>query len=121
MNDGGNAGTTNGGACVDIFNCDTEKYVAAVNAVNVAGLCGFADWRLPKVGELYSIVDQSIATPGPTIDAAYFPNTKGNGYWSASPYAGNATVAWHVFFSSGDGLTSSKPAIYYVRLVRGGQ
>jgi len=78
---GGNVGTTNGGTCVDAVNCDTEKYVAAVNA---ASLCSFNDWRLPKKEALRSLVDYSIAWRA--IDVAYFPNTHGNWYWSSSSY-----------------------------------
>jgi len=115
---GGAAGTANGGICVDAVNCDTEKYVAAVN---VAGLCGFNDWRLPKVEELRSIVDYIIPFPGPTIDTAYFPNAIGSWYWSSSSYAAGATGAWGVgFFNGGDGAYF-KSYNGYVRLVRGGQ
>jgi len=123
VNDGGNAGTAAGTpVCNTGGACDTEKYVAAVNALTGANrLCGFTDWRLPKVGELYSIVDQSIAPPGPTIDTGYFPNTIGNWYWSASPNAGNASLAWVVDFGLGGDLADNKTSNNYVRLVRGGQ
>ena len=117
VNDGGNPGTANGGVCTG-SNCDTESYVAAVNA---AGLCGYSDWRLPTVGEIYSLADQSVASPGPTIDTGYFPNTIASVYWSSSPYAANATDAWSVFFHVGFGQATPKTSIPHVRLVRGGQ
>jgi len=125
INDGGSPGTAAAiPACNTGGSCDTEKYVAAVNALTGANrLCGFTDWRLPKFGEIYSIVDQSIATPGPAIDVGYFPNTIGNWYWSASSYAGGAPSAWIVNFDAGqigyDGA-AFKININYVRLVRGG-
>lgn len=114
---GGNAGTANGGLCVDGLNCDTEKYVAAVNA---AGWCGFSDWRLPNKEELHSIVDYSIAWPGPMIDVDYFPNTIGSGYWSSSPNTAFATDAWFVGFGNGGGA-DFKSLNLSVRLVRSGQ
>jgi len=118
MNNGGNAGAANAGVCVDTKNCDTEKYVTAVNT---AGLCGYTDWRLPSEEELASVLNLSIAASGPTIDTGYFPNTIANWYWSASPYAGNAAHAWSVHFSGGNDIANHKSLSYYVRLVRGGQ
>jgi len=56
-------------------------------------------WRLPNIYEL--------------IDLGW------KGYWSSSPYAGNATSAWDVNFSEGGGSTLAKSVSFYVRLVRG--
>ncbi len=50
---GGVAGTPNGGQCWDKLNCDTEKFV---QQVNTAGLCAANDWRLPTATELHSIL-----------------------------------------------------------------
>ncbi len=54
IDDGGDPGTENGGSCIDGISCDSEKYIAAVNA---AAICGFSDWRLPTLDEYYSIVE----------------------------------------------------------------
>jgi len=123
VNDGGNAGVAAAiPACNTGGSCDTEKYVAAVNALTGANrLCGFTDWRLPKVGELYSIVDHGIAFPATVIDTGYFPNTVNSWYWSASPYAAFAPVAWVVDFGVGGDLVNGKAGSNGVRLVRGGQ
>jgi len=43
------------------------------------------------------------------------------GYWSASPYAGNATNAWNVNFNNGNDNANNKSNNNYVRLVRGGE
>lgn len=122
INDGGASGTANGGVCVDAINCDTEKYVAAVNAV---GLCGHTDWRMPTVGELDSLVDNTYPPPNPTIDIRYFPNTQWlspGSYWSSSPDAGFAASgrAWIVYFSLGAITGSPKSNPSRVRLVHGG-
>lgn len=93
------------------------------NAVNIAGLCGATDWRLPTADELQSIVDYGVPYPGPTIDAAWFPNTVGNSFWSSSPYVDVASFAWFVSFdygvvyNFGPGRSGALP----VRLVRAGQ
>ena len=120
VNDGGDPGTANGGTCADSTDCDTEKYVAAVNAV---GLCGQTDWRLPTMDELISLVDSSIASPGPTIDNGYFPNTLPSYYWSSSPYASDYSngAAWYINFYYGHDGPLDRSFAKSVRLVRGGQ
>ncbi|MDF1576901.1 MAG: DUF1566 domain-containing protein [Desulfobulbales bacterium] len=115
---GGVAGTANSGSCYDSANCDTEKYLAQVNA---AGLCGHSDWRLPSRMELKSLADLSIDYPGPAIDTGYFPNTQGSWYWSSSPYANGPNLAWNVVFDNGNDDANLKNYTYHVRLVRAGQ
>lgn len=51
-------------------NCNTEEFVAAVNA---QGLCGFFDWRLPTHNELLSLLHFGKVQP-PLIDIEYFEN-----------------------------------------------
>jgi len=121
---GGGAGKASGGTCVDGIaglSCDTEKYVAAVNAV---GLCGFKDWRLPKKEELRSIVHYGVYSFSPTsIDTAYFPNTvsqlRSFWYWTVTPHTTNNAYAIGVEFSEGADGAHLKSAPAYVRLVRG--
>ncbi len=115
---GGSSGVINGGKCVNATDCDTEKYVAAVNA---AGLCGYTDWYLPDRESLISIVNYSLDSFGQSIDTGYFPNTSSSYYWSASPYAGIASNVWLVFFYAGNDYVSRKSTSNYVRLVRVGQ
>jgi hypothetical protein len=114
---GGSVGTSNGGTCTG-SGCDTEQFVAAVN---LAGMCGFNDWRLPTREELRSIVDYGISSQSPAIDTGYFPNTVAAPYWSASPYSGSVTQAWEVFFNFVGGFDkATKISPRHVRLVRGG-
>lgn len=114
---GGAEGVAGGGQCAGDISCDTYHYVLAVNA---QGLCGYRDWRLPEVDELASLVDYGVASPGPTLDTRWFPNSNGWGYWSASPLAGNAASAWLVYFNYGYANWSYRSAPNAVRLVRGG-
>ena len=111
INDGGDPGTANGGVCVDSSNCDTEKYVAAVNAV---GLCGQTDWRMPTVEELSSLLDGSF---NDNIDSNYFPNSVGSYYWSSSSRVA-ASLAWYVKFDYGEIYNYAKSIGTRVRLVR---
>jgi len=72
---------------------------------------------LPNVKELACLADLSRLSPA--IDVTAFPGTSSGYYWSASPYAGNASYAWDVIF--GDGYVLSHLRGNYgsaVRLVR---
>ena len=124
-NNGGSPGYPNqGNTCFGYVNgqpatyCNTEAYV---NRVNAAGWCGYTDWRLPDRFELRALVDLSIPYPGPTIDAGYFPDARGRGYWTSSPDADYADYAWSVYFGYGDSDDGNRGNGYAVRLVRGGQ
>jgi hypothetical protein len=121
VNDGGAAGTANGGVCADTSNCDTEKYVRAVNAV---GMCGRNDWRMPTREELQSIVDASDTT-APVYDVAFFPNPHtaiaSFHHWTSTPDARDTADAWTVSNLKGRGSAIfAKTRLFPVRLVRGG-
>ena len=90
-----------------------------VTAVNSSNLCGHSNWRLPTPDELQRIVDYSVASPGPTIDTAWFPNTKAGVFWSGALYKGDPTQAWGVNFQYGSvsGLYVRSES-HYVRLVQ---
>lgn len=59
--------------------CDTEKYVADVNATH---LCGASNWRMPKQRELAGIIDWGREGIG--ADPWFFPNIPGALVWTAS-------------------------------------
>ena len=52
-------------------------------------------WRLPTVGELFSII--YAGTPE-MIDATYFPNTLAGGYWSSTSDPSDVGTAWLICF-----------------------
>ena len=122
ISDGGVPGAANGGTCVDSSNCDTEKYVAAVN---VAGLCGWSDWRLPTAEELLSLADAG-ALFASSVDSSYFPNTPFQSYWSSATVTTSSSsyyssFAWSVGFLVGGSVTySDKSRDIGARTVRGG-
>ncbi|MFZ2990946.1 DUF1566 domain-containing protein [Ideonella sp.] len=97
---------------------DASAYVAAVN---VTGLCGYTDWRLPTVDELETLVDASRPYPEPTIRQDWFVNTGREVCWSSSPYVAYAYNAWYVNFGYGNVNSSSRDSSYPVRLVRASQ
>jgi hypothetical protein len=115
-NYGGNAGTASGGTCLTSGRCDTEKYVADVNA---AGLCGYSDWRMPTRMELQGIVYYGRELY-PAIDSVYFPNTRNSYFWTGS--VSQYSNAWFVEYSYGTvGLMAMESTFINVRLVRSGQ
>jgi hypothetical protein len=57
-------------------------------------------WRLPTRLELVSLVDFSIAAPGPTINAI-FKDTPSTTFWTASAYYGDVGDHWYVGFDGG--------------------
>ena len=82
-------------------------------------LGGFSDWRLPSRIELISIVDYTIAKPGPVIDTTAFPGAPNTIFWTASPealYGGSR--AWYVQFDNGFAFTDGSDTRYAARCVR---
>ena len=121
-NNGGNPGAVGGNTCGSTLSaasynnpCNTQNFVAAVNA---ATLYGAADWRLPKLKELTSLVHAGEATP--TIDTTYFPNAISDFYWSSATYVFAFDKAWFVTFYKGNSDAAGKASAQGVRLVRGG-
>jgi Protein of unknown function (DUF1566) len=84
---------------------------------NVAALPG-SGWRLPAIKELQTLVDDSVASPGPTIDAAAFPSTPASFFWSATVCASPSSDAWYVDFSNGYTGGNDMTVTFYIRCVR---
>ncbi|VAW68887.1 Alkaline phosphatase, partial [hydrothermal vent metagenome] len=118
--DSGDPGIANGGTCSDTGNCDTEKFISAVNGGATGSsnaLCKTTNWRLPTTAELLSIVnnngDSINSQVLPFIDTRFFPNavsfifTGGDQpteYWTVNSSADPVTSssAWSVFLLSGE-------------------
>lgn len=96
--------------------CNTQAYVARVNA---SGLCGATNWRMPGKKELLGLVNYNSSGPGPTVDAVYFPRTKSASYWSSSPFASpSPEIAWAINFDTGISANSGSHNGFSIRLVR---
>ncbi len=92
--------------------------------VNSTGLCGYADWRVPTIDELQTIVDYGAHyIDGLVIDHTYFQNSQtpyinSNGiFWSSTRMA--SMIAWDAFFYNGHLGAQLASELNFVRLVRG--
>lgn len=85
---------------------------------NVGGQKG---WRLPSIPDLASLIDPSVAPPGPTLPSGHpFTNIQSAGYWSATTSAEDASDAWFVYFGRGFVDHDSKTHTGHAWCVRGG-
>ena len=107
-------GAPSGGTCAASGRCDTEKYVADVNA---AGLCGAKDWRMPTSKELERITSLRLNTPA--VEATFFPNLTSNFYWSGTPGSYYSFSAWSVNVLDAKAYYFHRTGSLGVRLVRG--
>ena len=72
----------------------------AAKACSEFALCGYSDWRMPTVEELFCLADRSRYNPA--IDTDFFPSTKSDWYWSSTPGASSPSgFAWGVDFDYG--------------------
>ncbi len=77
--------------------------------------CGINNWRVPTVGELGGIVDNSVNNP--SIDINYFPNTISGWYWTSTPDASNQDTALVIRFDANQLNNLARNFPIYVRLV----
>jgi len=78
-------------------------------------LGGNADWRLPLLDELQTIVDYTRYNPA--IDPVFTCDLYS--VWSSTPLASNPASVWFVNFLDGYANRNSMSAVYAVRCVRG--
>jgi hypothetical protein len=78
------------------------------------GLCGAADWRIPTIRELISVVN-FYSTQG------HWVGTGLGIYWSNSTYASISSAAWSIGYVNGATAIMGKNTASKVQLVRTGQ
>ena len=100
------------------YTWDDAKAYCASGSVGAA--LGGTGWRLPTEKELLTLVDYSVPPPGPTIDAAAFPGTPGDAFWSTTPVTDphSGGGLWYVDFSTGHAIGYAVSPTSYVRCVR---
>ena len=93
-------------------------YVACLNANSYLG---YADWCLPNINEIASLVNGGQTDAGVWLNTQGFDNVQHVYYWSSTSYAGNSYHAWIVDMFRGHVEMSGKSNDYYVWPVRFGQ
>jgi Protein of unknown function (DUF1566) len=88
----------------------------ANNTNNNGGFAGYADWRVPNVAELVSLVEEQCTDP--SINETIFPNTDNKFIWTSSPDFNNDSGTWSVDFNVGTTATLQRDFSYRVLLVR---
>lgn len=91
-----------------------EIFNAAQQFNQAGGFANCADWQVPSIDELKSIVELGKK---PSINQAAFPNTPASLFWSATTLDNNANSAWSVYFYGGSSYWYGKGSYYYIRLV----
>ena len=80
------------------------KWSAARRICNEKSVGGRKGWRLPSMPELRSLVDPSVAPPGPTLPQGHpFLAVQSAVYWSETRVGDNPSGAWAIHFGLGGG------------------
>ncbi len=105
----------------------TDAATATANAYNwldAGTFCtnlrvgGYADWRLPSIIELLSVVDYSSVAPTGSIDPFFFRGPVALCVWSSTRQAGTTSNAWYVRSVPGDNNTAGFGTTCGARCVR---
>ncbi|MGH7229359.1 MAG: DUF1566 domain-containing protein [Nitrospiraceae bacterium] len=101
---------------------DTQTWAnARVICAHQRTIGGRKGWRLPSFAELASLIDPSVAIPGPLLPPGHpFTNIQQISYWSATTNADSPTAAWGVSLGDGDVAFILKTETRFVWCVRGG-
>lgn len=86
--------------------------------LNKVSLCGFSDWRLPTLNELYSVVNYGALSPQSYLDSVGFVGVQPDVYWTSTYYAATA-LTWMINMHDGSIYDGSNSA--YIWAVRGGE
>ncbi len=91
--------------------------IASATKSNQEKFAGYADWRVPNLKELQSLVETRCFNPA--INENIFPNTDGSWFWSSTSVASSTGSAWGIGFGAGYGFAKDKTSqTGMVRLVR---
>jgi hypothetical protein len=88
----------------------------AQNYCATTTLAGYADWRLPSIVELGSLVDSGDKSPA--FNTTYFLDATSGYFWSSTPLVGSSTNAWEVYFIDGSMNNMAVSSANHVRCVR---
>jgi fibronectin type 3 domain-containing protein len=104
-------------------------YITTLNSGG--GLCGYADWRLPNVNELDSLIHagygqevcgaSACASNADWLKAEGFSNISATLYWTSTTLVSAGQYAWSITMWGGQAKLSTKTVNLPIWPVRGGQ
>lgn len=101
-------------------NLEWADALTTVQQFNTSGgLGGNADWRLPNIKELGSLVDPQCHSPA--ISLVFFPETPSATYWSSTARvgtSGEANDGYSINFATGSDLSPEVTKLRHIRVVR---
>ncbi len=107
-----------------------NAFALKVAVLNSASFAGYADWRVPNLVELQTLVHYGEVNPA--VDAIFHTActpgcsvtmcscTHSVSYWSSTAYRNSPSNAWVVDFFDGNAFAIAKTSSSNVRAVRGG-
>jgi hypothetical protein len=93
------------------------KYVACLNGNEYLG---YADWRLPNINELGSLMNYAQSDISAWLNTQGFSNVQPMFYWTSTTYGKDQNQAWYMRFNVGWTLSSDKTNTIWVWPVRSG-
>jgi hypothetical protein len=94
-----------------MFSFDAAR--AHCTDLTIDGKKGF---RAPSLNEMLTLIDER-APVAPLIDAAAFPNTPSEPFWTGSYFGGVPGMSWQVYFDHGNALYGLPNATFHIRCV----
>ncbi len=113
------------GGAVSVGSCrgGTKSWDGAreyVRCLNDQGYLGYADWRLPTVKELKSLINPGEANSAQRLNGLGFRTVRSSEYWSSTSYDSVKGYAWVVGLWVGGTDCSNMEYHYQAWPVRGG-
>ncbi|MEM4260895.1 MAG: DUF1566 domain-containing protein [Candidatus Woesearchaeota archaeon] len=96
------------------FNVNPEKFPCAEYTNN------YADWRMPNIKELESIINYDVNDTNMWLNSQGFRNSNILMYWSSTTSQNNGKNAFLIDMKKSIKITKTKKAVYNVLPVRGG-
>jgi hypothetical protein len=88
-----------------------DKALAAIYTLNTQKTGGYADWRLPNIRELESLVDLSHHSPALPVPLPFA--CIADGYWSATTSIYDRRYAWVLYARDGAVGVGYKPLVEF--------
>lgn len=110
--------TYSSGECVGLSQskgwAESLQYIQSLNGAG--GQAGYADWRMPNIDELATIVEYQCFDPA--VNLSVFPATPSKTYWSSTPDPQVSGEGRSIYFKYGTDITPEVEKERFVRLVR---